>query len=118
MADSIRLLHCWLVVQVHRDTGPSLALVPWADMLNHSSVAGKESCLVYDSHTRTASLRAHQVYDEGEQVYDSYGPNLSPSQLLLDYGFVDKDNRNYAVDLPVSISLLQCNSFHSESFVL
>ncbi|KAG6541758.1 hypothetical protein Mapa_016770 [Marchantia paleacea] len=86
---------------VQLDSGPSIALVPWADMLNHSSAAGKESCLVYDSQTRTASLRAHKNYEEGEQVYDSYGPNLSPSQLLLDYGFVDKENRNYAVDLPV-----------------
>ncbi|PTQ28888.1 hypothetical protein MARPO_0152s0006 [Marchantia polymorpha] len=75
---------------VQLDSGPSIALVPWADMLNHSSAAGKESCLVYDSQTRTASLRAHKNYEEGEQVYDSYGPNLSPSQLLLDYGFVDK----------------------------
>lgn len=89
-------------VQVQLDSGPSIALVPWADMLNHSSAAGKESCLVYDSQTRTASLRAHKNYEEGEQVYDSYGPNLSPSQLLLDYGFVDKENRNYAVDLPAS----------------
>ncbi|KAL2620874.1 hypothetical protein R1flu_001079 [Riccia fluitans] len=86
---------------VQRDTGPSIALVPWADMLNHSSAAGKESCLVYDIQTKTASLRAHRSYNEGEQVYDSYGPNLSPSQLLLDYGFVDEENRNYAVDLPV-----------------
>jgi hypothetical protein len=25
----------------------TVALVPWADMLNHSSAAGRESCLVY-----------------------------------------------------------------------
>lgn len=77
-------------------------LVPWADMLNHSSSAGKESCLTYDPSHQLARLRAHKSYEEGEQVFDSYGPNLSPSQLLLDYGFVDHDNKNHAVDLPAA----------------
>lgn len=82
--------------------GEAIALVPWADLLNHSSLAGKESCLVHDQTPGVASLRAHRRYEEGEQVYDSYGPGLSPSKLLLDYGFVDPENVNYAVDLPVS----------------
>jgi hypothetical protein len=33
-------------------------------------------------------------------VYDSYGPALSPSALLLDYGFVDATNRNDVLDVP------------------
>eukprot|EP00967_Tisochrysis_lutea_P059366 scaffold75684_cov20-Tisochrysis_lutea.AAC.1 len=31
----------------------------------------------------------------GEEVFDSYGCNLSPSDLLLDYGFVDPHNTNH-----------------------
>lgn len=85
------------------DAGPQLALVPWADMLNHSSKAGQESCLIFDSETRFATLRSHKSYEQGEQVYDSYGPSLSCSQLLLDYGFVDEENHNHAVEFEVSL---------------
>ena len=93
---------------VQRSTGGSfgeetIALVPWADMLNHSSSAGRESCLVYNQRTGIASLKAHRAYAEGEQVYDSYGPSLSASKLLLDYGFVDEENSILSVDLPASI---------------
>ena len=79
----------------------TIALVPWADMLNHSSAAGRESCLIYDQRSRVATLQAHCTYSEGQQVFDSYGPNCSPSRLFRDYGFVDEDNRNHTVDLPV-----------------
>ncbi|KAG0622727.1 hypothetical protein M758_3G118800 [Ceratodon purpureus] len=81
----------------------TVALVPWADMLNHSSAAGRESCLVYDPRSGVATLQAHCTYSEGQQVFDSYGPNCSPSKLLLDYGFVDEENTKYAVDLPASV---------------
>jgi histone-lysine N-methyltransferase SETD3 len=74
-------------------------------MLNHSSSAGRESCLKYDHSRGIAYLKSHKSYKEGEQVFDSYGPNPSPSQLLLDYGFVDEENQNYCVDLPVSMSV-------------
>ena len=83
----------------------TVALVPWADMLNHSSAAGRESCLVYDPRSGVATLQAHCTYSEGQQVFDSYGPNCSPSKLLLDYGFVDEENTKYAVDLPVRDAL-------------
>lgn len=81
----------------------TIALVPWADMLNHSSSAGRESCLVYDQKSGVATLQAHRTYSEGEQVFDSYGPSCSPSRLLLDYGFVDEENTNHSVDLPASV---------------
>lgn len=84
----------------------TIALVPWADMLNHSSSAGRESCLVYDQKSGVATLQAHRTYSEGEQVFDSYGPSCSPSRLLLDYGFVDEENTNHSVDLPVRRSSL------------
>lgn len=54
----------------------TVALVPWADMLNHSSVAGRESCLVYDQRSGMVTLQAHCAYSEGQQVFDSYGPTV------------------------------------------
>lgn len=48
---------------------------------------------------QSASLCAHTAYQPGQEVYDSYGPQLSPSDLLLDYGFVDSSNTNYRVDI-------------------
>eukprot|EP00850_Spirogloea_muscicola_P008112 SM000042S15379 [mRNA] locus=s42:599324:603053:- [translate_table: standard] len=76
----------------------TLTLVPWADMLNHSSVAGRESCLTYNDTSRSATLRAHRSYRAEEQVFDSYGPHLSAGQLFLDYGFALSNQSNTAVD--------------------
>lgn len=67
----------------------ALVLVPWADGLNHCSDADEGSMLRYDALSRTAKLRAHKSYALGEQVFDSYGMNLSDTELFLDYGFVD-----------------------------
>eukprot|EP00850_Spirogloea_muscicola_P002137 SM000008S22226 [mRNA] locus=s8:518476:522227:+ [translate_table: standard] len=76
----------------------TLTLVPWADMLSHSSVAGRESCLTYYDTSMSATLRAHTSYRAGEQVFDSYGPHLSAGQLFLDYGFALSNHSNTAVD--------------------
>ncbi|CAI5512550.1 unnamed protein product, partial [Closterium sp. Naga37s-1] len=70
--------------------GLTLCLVPWADCLNHSSTATVLSCLTYDPESRTARLGAHRAYAPGSEVFDSYGPWLSPRQLYLDHGFVDE----------------------------
>ncbi|GJP38849.1 hypothetical protein CLOM_g653 [Closterium sp. NIES-68] len=70
--------------------GLTLCLVPWADCLNHSSAATVVSCLAYDPDSRTARLGAHRAYAPGSEVFDSYGPWLSPRQLFLDHGFVDE----------------------------
>jgi len=42
-------------------------------------------------------LFAHRDYDPGDEVFDSYGTWLTPSELLMDYGFVDAANRNFAI---------------------
>ncbi|MEW5299247.1 MAG: hypothetical protein WDW36_002280 [Sanguina aurantia] len=72
-----------------------LALVPWADMLCHTSEAGPESCLRYNSDLGAVTLAAHKDYEAGEEVFDSYGPKLSPSELMLNYGFVDEKCTNF-----------------------
>lgn len=45
-----------------------LALVPWADMLSHSSEAGQESCLRYNSELAAVTLSAHRDYQPGAVV--------------------------------------------------
>lgn len=51
---------------------------------------------------QAASLCTHTAYEPGQEVYDSYGPGLSPADLLLDYGFVDAANTNHRVAVDVA----------------
>ena len=69
----------------------ALALVPYADALNHSSNATEEALLRYDVETQSAVLSSHRSYQTGEQVFDSYGVNLSQRDLFMNYGFIDID---------------------------
>eukprot|EP00466_Bigelowiella_natans_P003086 jgi/Bigna1/70793/fgenesh1_pg.13_\ len=89
-----------------------VALVPWADMLNHGESVGMDGILRWEEgrggvkrerrdddafHAHNARddscsddfavLRADTEYRPGEQVFDSYGINLSPIEAFLNYGF-------------------------------
>ena len=75
-----------------------LALVPWADALNHSSHADERSVLQYDPEERCAVLFAHKCYAPGDQVFDSYSPGKAPVDTLLEYGFVEPRSTTAAVD--------------------
>jgi len=81
---------------------PALALVPWADMLNHDSKASAVSVLRFNHGSQHATLRASRAYEQGDEVQASYGPRKSPADLLLDYGFVDPSNQNYWIEVPLS----------------
>ena len=62
--------------------GGELALVPWADMLNH-----KPGCEAYiDDSDGQVCLSPDRGYRPGEQVFASYGQRPS-SELLISYGF-------------------------------
>ncbi|CAA7407149.1 unnamed protein product [Spirodela intermedia] len=80
-----------------------LALVPWADMLNHSSEV--EAFLDYDKSSQGIVFTTDRAYQPGEQVFISYGKR-SNGELLLSYGFVPKEgsNPNDSVDLLVSLN--------------
>lgn len=73
---------------VDDDDGSFLALVPWADALNHSSDAGESSTLSWDPTRGVAQLRAHAGSAPGDEVHDSYGPHKTRADLFVDYGFV------------------------------
>ena len=69
--------------------GGELALVPWADMLNH-----KPGCEAYiDDSGGTVCLAPDRKYRPGEQVYASYGTRPS-SELLISYGFAPQVGEN------------------------
>lgn len=83
-----------------------MVLVPWADALNHSPDAGLESILTYSSSRRVATLAAHRDYEQGAQVFDSYGVNLSATDCFISYGFVDpQSHRMDFVEFPGDVFL-------------
>ncbi|KAG8499278.1 hypothetical protein CXB51_005787 [Gossypium anomalum] len=79
-----------------------VALVPWADMLNHSCEV--ETFLDYDKSSQGVVFTTDRAYQPGEQVFISYGKK-SNGELLLSYGFVPKEGTNPSdsVELPLSL---------------
>ncbi|KAJ7546475.1 hypothetical protein O6H91_08G041200 [Diphasiastrum complanatum] len=65
--------------------GQQLALVPWADMLNHSTEVN--AFLDVEASSKTVILELDRAYEKGEQVLISYGKR-SNAELLLSYGFI------------------------------
>ncbi|XP_010252799.1 PREDICTED: histone-lysine N-methyltransferase setd3 [Nelumbo nucifera] len=80
-----------------------VALVPWADMLNHNCEV--ETYLDYDKSSQGIVFTTDQPYQPGEQVFISYGKK-SNGELLLSYGFVPREgtNPNDMVELPLSLN--------------
>lgn len=80
--------------------GGELALVPWADMLNH-----KPGCKAYiDDSGGQVCLSPDRSYKPGEQVFASYGTRPS-SELLISYGFAPEvgDNPDDEYELVMGI---------------
>jgi histone-lysine N-methyltransferase SETD3 len=89
--------------------GEMLAMVPYADLINHSpfSQAYIEMREAGDWLFKTGEdevvLFADRRYRRMEQIYISYGPK-SNAELLLLYGFAVERNPFNSVDVTVSIS--------------
>jgi hypothetical protein len=86
-----------------RETG-ELALVPYADLLNHSPYAN--SYFFYNSvplsSEREVCLYADRLYAKNDQVLISYGQK-SNGELILLYGFVVDRNLFDEVEITVSL---------------
>ena len=65
------------------------ALVPYADMLNHSRP--RQTRWLFDSRRRAFLIVSMQPLHCGAQVFDSYGKKCN-SRFLLNYGFAVDHN--------------------------
>ncbi|PNX95260.1 ribulose-15 bisphosphate carboxylase/oxygenase large subunit [Trifolium pratense] len=92
-----------------------VALVPWADMLNHSCEV--ETFLDYDKSTKGIVFTTDRPYQPGEQVFISYGKK-SNGELLLSYGFVPKEGTNPSDSVELSLSLEKSDESYKEKLEL
>ncbi|KAJ8445650.1 hypothetical protein Cgig2_009051 [Carnegiea gigantea] len=88
-----------------------IALVPWADMLNHSCEV--ETYLDYDRSSKGIVFTTDRQYQPGEQVFISYGKK-SNGELLLSYGFVPKEGTNPSNSAELSLSLKKSDRCYKE----
>ncbi|KAL8150958.1 hypothetical protein V2J09_020766 [Rumex salicifolius] len=88
-----------------------VALVPWADMLNHNSEV--DTFLDYDKSSKGVVFTTDRAYEPGEQVYISYG-RKSNGELLLSYGFVPKEGTNPSDSVELPLSLKRSDKCYSE----
>jgi|APGre2960657444_1045066.scaffolds.fasta_scaffold10243_1 hypothetical protein len=80
----------------------TLALVPWADLMNHDVNCGAH--LDWDGNAKAVVLRTDCEYAARQQVFCSYGPR-SNGELLISYGFCPPANdRNAAATLHLRLA--------------
>ena len=88
--------------------GETLAMVPYADLINHSPYSGayldarETGDWLFKTGAEEVVLYADRGYRRMEQIYISYGPK-SNADLLLLYGFALERNPFNSVDVTVSI---------------
>lgn len=88
--------------------GETLAMVPYADLINHSPYSGayldarETGDWLFKTGDEEVVLYADRGYRRMEQIYISYGPK-SNADLLLLYGFALERNPFNSVDVTVSI---------------
>jgi len=89
--------------------GEALAMVPYADLINHSPFskayidARQSGDWLFKTGDEEVILYADRGYRRMEQIYISYGPK-SNAELLLLYGFAVERNPFNSVDVTVSIA--------------
>ncbi|TVU09509.1 hypothetical protein EJB05_42986, partial [Eragrostis curvula] len=92
--------------------GEKLALIPFADLVNHSTnVKSEGSCWEIKGkglfgREASFSLRTPVDVKSGEQIYIQYDLDKSNAELALDYGFVESNpyRDSYTVTLEISES--------------
>lgn len=89
--------------------GETLAMVPYADLINHSPYSGayldarEVGDWLFKTGEEEVILYADRGYRRMEQIYISYGPK-SNADLLLLYGFALERNPFNSVDVTVSLA--------------
>ena len=70
-------------------TSRGIALVPWADSLNHSPDCGDASRLRWNTQANAAELFSSHKYENGDQVFDTYGVGKGFAETFLAYGIAE-----------------------------
>lgn len=91
-----------------KSSGEELALVPYADLMNHNPysntyIDAERSGLPFLSKTENVALYTDRAYKQFEQVFINYGEK-SNADLLLLYGFSLDRNPFNAVDVTIGLS--------------
>lgn len=93
--------------------GDKISLIPFADLINHSStITSEDICWEIKgkgvfSRELMFSLRTPAYVKAGEQVYIQYDLEKSNTELALDYGFIELENKGrevYTMTLEISES--------------
>ena len=92
------------------------ALVPLADMLNHSS--HNQTSWYYDDQIESFVVQAIEDIKEGDEIFDSYGKKPN-SSYLLNYGFtIDNNEENNEYPLTLILNRNSCELFSlKENFI-
>ncbi|KAL6530444.1 hypothetical protein OROMI_028333 [Orobanche minor] len=85
-----------------------VALVPWADMLNHSSKV--DTFLDNDKSSQEVVFMTDRAY---QPVFISYGKK-SNGELLLSYGFVPQEGTNPSDSVELSLSISKSDKCYRE----
>jgi Rubisco LSMT substrate-binding/SET domain len=103
--------------------GETLALVPYADLINHSPYsqsyidARETGDWLFKTGDDEVVLFADRAYRRMEQIYISYGPK-SNAELLLLYGFAAERNPYNSVDVTVSIATSRSDKLKRDKIIM
>lgn len=79
---------------------PTMALVPFLDLFNHSDYADSTSFFRLNSHP-IFELVTNRQYKKNHQIFISYGLHDN-TKLLLEYGFIIPNNRYDYIEITLS----------------
>lgn len=88
---------------VNTEKGKVQCIIPLFDILKHSFVPNCEITIDWDNNLNKTMCNLYCVQDinKGESITICYEPSITNTELALKYGFVDKNNPNKIVEIPM-----------------
>ena len=81
-----------MTIPIHSEEVRIQALVPYADLVNHSSDANVEWEYSEATDMLGFVMKASKDIAQGEEIFHQYGLDRTNEQLLRSYGFFDPAN--------------------------